>query len=316
MKPRILLIGKTGQIGRELQILLPHLGDVSAPDREQLDLLKPADIQRAIRDVRPHLIVNAAGYTAVDQAEADEATAHIINAEAPALMADEAGLVGAALLHYSTDYVFDGLKTSPYDESDPPNPVNAYGRTKLEGEQAIRKSGVPHLIFRTAWVYGSRGRNFLLSILRLATQRTDLRVVSDQVGAPTWSRAVASATSTILAQLFDRGPDLASLVKVSGTYHMTAAGETSWYEFAKAILEESSAIPPSIPWVAAATSGQPLMARRVVSISTREYPTPAVRPGYSVLSNARLARTFNYELPDWRTQLHLVFGESERSARS
>ena len=316
MKPRILLTGKTGQIGRELQLLLPHLGDVSAPDREQLDLLKPADIRRAIRDVRPHLIVNAAGYTAVDQAEADEGTARVINGEAPALMAEEAGSVGAALLHYSTDYVFDGLKASPYDESDPPNPINAYGRTKLEGEQAIQRSGVPHLIFRTAWVYGTRGRNFLLSILRLATQRTELRVVSDQVGAPTWSRAVASATSTILAQLIDQGFDLNSFGKVSGTYHMTAAGETSWYDFAKAILEECSAMPQTIPWVAAVTSGQPLMARRVISISTREYPTSAVRPGYSVLSNARLARTFNYELPDWRTQLHLVFDESERGTLS
>ncbi|MFZ0039357.1 MAG: dTDP-4-dehydrorhamnose reductase [Candidatus Acidiferrales bacterium] len=316
MKPRILLTGKTGQIGQELQRLLPDLGDVTAPDREQLDLLKPTDIQRAIRDVRPHLIVNAAGYTAVDQAEADKATAHVINAEAPALMAEEARSIGASLLHYSTDYVFDGMKTSPYDESDSPNPINVYGRTKLEGEQAIRKSGVPHLIFRTAWVYGTRGRNFLLSILRLATQQTDLRVVSDQVGAPTWSRAVASATSTILAQLLDRGFDLASLQKVSGTYHMTAAGETSWCDFAKAILEESSAITPSTPWVAAATNGQPLIAERVIPISTREYPTAAVRPVYSVLSNARLASTFNCQLPDWRTQLHVVFGESERSAPS
>jgi dTDP-4-dehydrorhamnose reductase len=316
MKPRILLIGKTGQIGRELQPLLPQLGELSAPDREQLDLLEPAGIRRAIREVRPHLIVNAAAYTAVDQAETDKARAHAINAEAPALMAAEARAVGAALLHYSTDYVFDGLKMSPYDESDPPNPLNGYGRSKLEGEQAIRNSGVPHLIFRTAWVYGTRGRNFLLAILRLATQRTELRVVSDQLGAPTWSRAVATATSAILAKLFESGSDLASLVKASGTYHMTAAGETSWCDFAKAILEESAAMPPGIPWVAAATSGQQLMARSVIPISTREYPTLAVRPGYSVLSNARLARTFNCQLPDWRTQLHLVFTEGERSARS
>jgi dTDP-4-dehydrorhamnose reductase len=316
MKPRILLTGKTGQIGGELQLLLPQLGDVSAPDREQLDLLEPAEIRRAIREVRPHLIVNAAAYTAVDQAETDEARARAINAEAPALMAAEARAVGAALLHYSTDYVFDGLKMSPYDESDPANPLNVYGASKLEGEQAIRKSGVPHLIFRTAWVYGTRGRNFLLAILRLATQRTELRVVSDQLGAPTWSRAIATATSAILAKLFESGSDLASLVKVSGTYHMTAAGETSWYDFANAILEESAAMPPGIPWVAAVTSGHPLMARTVIPIATREYPTPAVRPGYSVLSNARLARTFSYELRDWRTQLHLVFGDSEQGPQS
>jgi dTDP-4-dehydrorhamnose reductase len=219
-------------------------------------------------------------------------------------------------LHYSTDYVFDGLKKSPYDESDAPNPMSVYGRTKLEGEEVIRESGVPHLIFRTAWVYSTRGRNFLLSILRLATQRTELRVVSDQVGTPTSSRAVASATSTILAQLYGRGTGLASFVEASGTYHMTAAGETNWCEFAKAILEEASGMSPNVPWFKAATNGRLLMARRVIPISTSEYPASAVRPRYSVLSNARLAQTFTCALPDWRTQLRLVFSESEHSSRS
>ena len=316
MKPRILLTGRTGQIGFELEVMLAGLGDVRAPDRGQMDLSKPADIQRTIRDLKPHLIVNAAAYTAVDQAEEDEVTARLINVEAPAQMAKEARSIGACLLHYSTDYVFDGLKAVPYDEDDSPKPVNVYGRTKLEGEEAIRKSGVRHLIFRTAWVYGRRGRNFLLSILRLATQRADLRVVSDQLGAPTWSRAVASATSTILSRLLDRGSDLASFENVSGTYHMTAAGETSWYGFAAAILEEFSATEPNLPWIAAATNGQPFVAQRIVPIPSQEYRAAAVRPSYSVLSNARLAQTFNYHLPDWRKQLHLVFNEtSEQNAR-
>jgi len=316
MKPRILLTGKTGQIGAELQRPLSGLGEVIAPDRQQLDLSEPGDIRRVIREVRPHLIVNAAAYTAVDQAETDAARAHVINAEAPALMAEGARSVGAVLLHYSTDYVFDGLKESPYDESDAPNPLSVYGRTKLEGEEAIRKSGVPHLIFRTAWVYSTRGRNFLLSILRLATQRTELRVVSDQVGAPTSSYAVASATSTILAQLYDRGTGLASFVEASGTYHMTAAGETNWCEFAKAILAEASGMSPNVSWFEAATDGRPLMARQIIPISTREYPALAARPRYSVLSNARLAQTFACALPDWRTQLSLAFSESEPSSQS
>lgn len=316
MKWRILLTGKTGQIGAELQPLLSYMGEVIAPDRQQLDLLKPGDIRRVIQEVRPHLIVNAAAYTAVDQAETDAVTAHVINAEAPALMADEARSIGAVLLHYSTDYVFDGSKASPYDESDAPNPVNVYGRTKLEGEEGIRESGVPHLIFRTSWVYSTRGRNFLLSILRLATQQTELRVVSDQVGAPTWSRAVASATSTILAKLCGRGTGVASLAEASGTYHMTAAGETNWCEFAKAILEEALGMSPHVPWFKAATNGRLLMARRVIPISAPEYPASAVRPRYSVLSNARLAQTFACALPDWRAQVRRVFSESEHRGRS
>jgi dTDP-4-dehydrorhamnose reductase len=316
MKPRILLTGKTGQIGAELQFLLSNLGEVIAPDRQQLDLLKPGDIRRAIQTLRPQLIANAAAYTAVDQAESDSATAHAINADAPALMAEEARSVGAVLLHYSTDYVFDGLKQSPYDESDAVNPMNVYGRTKLAGEEGIRASGVPHLIFRTAWVYGTRGRNFLLSILRLATQRTELRVVSDQIGTPTSSRAVASTTSTILTKLCGRGDGRVALVEASGTYHMTAAGETNWCEFAKAILEEAAAISPDAPWFTAATDGRPLLAQRVIPISTDEYPRPAVRPRYSVLSNARLAQTFACALPDWRIQLHSVFSKSPHNSQS
>jgi dTDP-4-dehydrorhamnose reductase len=314
MKPKTLLTGRTGQIGAELLRLLPRLVEVIAPDRGELDLLKPGDIRRTIREVRPRLIVNAAGYTAVDRAETDEVTARAINAEAPALMAREARLAGAAFLHYSTDYVFDGLKKTPYEETDPPSPVNIYGKTKLEGEQAVRESGVPHLIIRTAWVYGARGQNFLLTILRLATQRQELRVVNDQIGAPTWSREIAGATSSILAKLLASEERLDSLAELGGTYHLTAAGNTTWYEFAQTILEEASRISSSVSWFRTATGGQPLIARRVIPVSTREYPTPAARPAYSVLSNSRVARAFGCELADWRAQLQDLFSP-KRSGR-
>jgi dTDP-4-dehydrorhamnose reductase len=222
-------------------------------------------------------------------------------------MAEEAGKIGASLIHYSTDYVFDGSKTTPYDENDPANPQNVYGRTKLEGERAIQASGTPHLIFRTAWVYATQGRNFLLTILRLATQREELRIVRDQIGAPTLSSEIAGATTKIIAQICEKERRRFSLDEVSGVYHMTAGGETSWYDFAKAIVEESAVILPSIPWFAAATNNQPLVAHRVIPISTAEYPTPARRPAYSVLSNARLARTFSLDLPEWRTTLRSIF---------
>jgi dTDP-4-dehydrorhamnose reductase len=316
MKPKILLTGRRGQIGAELLQLLPYLGEVIAPDRGKLNLLKPSEIRNAIREVRPQLIVNAAGYTAVDQAETDVVAARTINAEAPALMATEARLAGAAFLHYSTDYVFDGLKQAPYEETDPTNPVNIYGKTKLEGEQAIRESGVPHLIIRTAWVYGTRGQNFLLTILRLATQREELRVVNDQIGAPTWSREIAAATSSILAKLIVSEKHLDSLAELGGTYHLTAAGVTTWYEFAQMIFEEASRNSRSVPWFRTATGGQPLIARCVIPISTREYPTPAVRPAYSVLSNTRVAHTFGCELAHWRTQLHKVFAPENSAVRA
>jgi dTDP-4-dehydrorhamnose reductase len=309
MKYRILLTGKNGQVGAELAALLPRLGDVAAFDRHQLDLSKPDQIRRAIRDTRPHVIVNAAAYTFVDQAESEEWEAHVINADAPAVMAVEAKKIGAALVHYSTDYIFDGSKNLPYDENDPPNPINVYGKTKLAGEQAIQDAGLPHLIFRTAWVYGTRGRNFLLTILRLATEREELRIVRDQFGAPTWSREIAKGTARILTQLSEQGQEAFS--RSSGIYHMTAAGKTSWFEFGKAILEEASRTSQGVSWFAAATGGQPLVARLVTPVKTEEYPTLARRPAYSVLSNSRLKHMFDSELPDWRTQLHLAFAESQ-----
>jgi dTDP-4-dehydrorhamnose reductase len=307
MKPAILLIGSNGQVGRELNRMLPRVGEVTALDRQRLDLTRPEEIRRAIRTFHPNFIVNAAAYTAVDKAESEESLARAVNAEAPAVMAEEAKKIGAPLINFSTDYVFDGLKALPYDEDDRPNPQNAYGRTKLEGERAIQASGGTHMIFRTAWVYATEGRNFLLTLLRLATQHDELRIVCDQIGAPTLSSEIAAATTKILAQISGREGGPLSIAEVTGIYHLTAGGTASWCDFATAILEETAASPAPGPWFAAATGGLPLIARRVIPIPTIEYFTPARRPAYSVLSNARLSRTFSLQLPDWRKQLHSVF---------
>ncbi len=212
-------------------------------------------------------------------------------------------------MHYSTDYVFDGTKNAPYLEDDPPNPLSVYGRTKLAGEQAIRSSGVSHLIFRTAWVYAAQGRNFLLTVLRLATQRDELRIVRDQYGAPTRNVEIAAATIAALARTTERADGGDGFANLGGTYHMTAAGVTTWYDFAEAILQEASATPASSSWLASALGGLPLRAKRVTPITTAEYPTPARRPAYSVLSNSKLAKVFGIELPDWRIQLHRAFAD-------
>jgi dTDP-4-dehydrorhamnose reductase len=317
MKPVILLAGKNGQIGAELLQFLPQLGEVVALDREHLDLSKPDDIRRAIREIRPQIIVNAAAYTAVDQAETDEMMAQAVNGEAPGVMAEEAKKIGAALVHYSTDYIFDGSKKTPYDETDAANPINVYGRTKFDGEQAIRRTGVPHLIFRTAWVYATRGRNFLLTILRLATEREELRIVSDQVGAPVCASDLAVATSKILLCICERNNGGFVFPEASGTYHMSAGGQTTWYDFAKAILENAGATSRDLGWFVAATRGRPLIARRVIPISTEEFPSPTHRPAYSVLSNSRLIQTFGVALPNWRAQLQRCFvSESIAANRS
>jgi len=298
MPPIILLTGKSGQVGGELFPLLERLGEVAAPAHAELDLADPSSIRRVVRELRPSLIVNAAAYTAVDQAESDEPRARAVNAVAPGILAEETKSLGALLVHYSTDYVFDGSQRSPYEESAPTSPLGVYGRTKLAGEDAIRSSGAAHLLFRTAWVYGTSGKNFLLTILRLASQREELRIVSDQSGAPTWSRAIASTTASILHRF-----PLAALAEQTGIYHLTAAGETTWYDFARAILEDCSDPSRLGPWFAHATSGRPLIAKSILPISTADYPTPARRPAYSVLSNRKLLQTFSLALPDWRSQL-------------
>lgn len=293
---RILLTGKNGQVGWELQRTLATLGEVISLDRHGLDLTDPDSIRRAVRAHNPNLIVNAAAYTAVDKAEEEPDLAMAINGTAPGILAEETKRLGAALVHYSTDYVFDGNKNGPYTEDDAPNPVNIYGKTKLAGEQAIQAVGALHLIFRTSWVYGARGKNFLLTILRLARERDELRIVNDQIGAPTWSRMIAEATAQVVAQL-SRPQGEGWVESVSGVYHLTAAGQTSWYGFTQAILE-SVTFPTrqSLP--------------RVTPISSAEYPTPAPRPKNSVLSNTRLRQKFGLEPPRWEIGLRLSLEEN------
>lgn len=282
----ILLTGVKGQVGWALRRSLASLGHITAVDREELDLADAAAIRARVRDLAPRIIVNPAAYTAVDRAESEAEQARAINAVAPGILAEEAKRCGAVLVHYSTDYVFDGAKPEPYLEDDPANPLNVYGATKWEGEQAIRASGVRHLILRTSWVYGRRGQNFLLTMQRLMHEREDLRIVDDQIGAPTWSQLIAEATAQILAQCLSpaRGADRP---EPWGTYHLTCGGATSWYGFARAIAELGG------------------FSTRLLPIPSSDYPTPARRPANSRLDNGRLERTFGIRLPDWREALEL-----------
>ena len=277
-RPSILVTGATGQLGFELARILPAHGDVTALDRKRLDLADADALVATVRDLRPKVIVNAAGYTDVDRAETELDVAEAINARAPGILAEEAKRMGSILVHYSTDYVFDGAASSPYHEDAPANALNAYGRTKLDGERAIAAAGAASLILRTSWVYGLRGRNFLLTMRRLAAERDEIRVVADQVGVPNWSRALAEATATLVA----RG--CAALAERSGLYHLSATGSASWFEFAQAIIG-------------------PVAHPRIVPISTAQYPTRARRPRYAVLATEKLERDFGIELPHWRTLL-------------
>jgi dTDP-4-dehydrorhamnose reductase len=309
MRPKILLTGGTGQVGHELLRFLPQIGEVVAPGRQDLDLTQPDRIRSIVREIRPNLIVNAAAYTAVDDAETERSACHAANAVAPAVLAEEAKKAGAAIVHYSTDYIFDGEATAPYDELAPACPVNFYGQTKLEGERAIQSSGVPHLILRVAWVYGTRRHNFLLTVLRLAVQRDQLRIVRDQIGAPTSSREIARATARVLAENSQPSGSGEVILRISGTFNLTAGGETNRCAFAQAIVEESRGCRPQPAWLQAVTQNQPLLARLIVPISSGEYPTAARRPARSLLSNTRFENEFGFCLPDWRAQLHSVFAE-------
>lgn len=275
---RILVTGRNGQVGGELAQSLQGLGEVIALDRTQLDLLQPDAIRTALRELQPSVVINAAAYTAVDAAESDEATAFRINADAPRVLAEEAERLGAALIHYSTDYVFDGSKPDPWLEDDATAPLSAYGRSKLAGEQAIAEVGGIHLILRTSWVYGLSGKNFLLTMLKLAETRDELSIVDDQIGAPTWSRTIAEATAAIIR---DTG-EAAQLAALSGIYHLCAGGHTSWFGFAQAIFAQSN------------LSRQPTLR----PITTAEYPTPAMRPKNSMLNTDKFRRTFG-DLPAW-----------------
>lgn len=282
---KILLLGKNGQVGYELQRALAPLGHVIALGRQELDLTDYRAIQQVVRSVKPQLIINAAAYTAVDQAEKEPDLAMAINGTAPGMLAEEARKVGAAIIHYSTDYVFNGQKKAPYTEEDTPNPLNVYGRTKLASEQAIMQADVPHLILRTSWVYGRRGKNFLLTILRLAREKEVLRVVNDQVGSPTWCRYIADSTAHILQMA---RPDIVGYVKqYQGLYHLSAAGETTWYQFALFLLN-------------ADPDRQEQVVKTVQPITSAEYPALAIRPNYSVLDNLKIRQTFGTPPVDWR----------------
>ena len=288
----ILLLGANGQVGWELRRALAPLGPIRALERVEADLADPDALSRAVREAAPSLIVNAAAYTAVDRAEEDEALAQAINADAPGLLAAEAKRLGIALVHYSTDYVFDGAGDLPARESDPTAPLNAYGRTKLAGEAAIRDSGCAHLILRTSWVYSMRGANFLLTVKRLAAELEEMRIVADQTGAPTWARGIAGATALILARC-GAPAETGGLAEKGGLYHLTASGETSWHGFAEAIVD----------WMRA--TDQPVRCKQVHPIPTSDYPTPAKRPANSLLDCTKLRETFGITMPDWREQLEL-----------
>jgi len=297
---KILLIGHEGQVAWELQRTLACLGVVVAVGRNtqpSLNLGQPDEIRGTLRAIQPDLIVNAAAYTAVDRAEQDRVAAYAINAEAVAVLAEEAKNRGAGLVHYSTDYVFPGNATQPYQEEDTLGPLGVYGQSKLAGEAAIRDVGIPHLILRTAWVYGRRGQNFLLTMLRLMRERDSLGIVDDQHGAPTWSRLIAEASALMLSQCIHQGRFEQG--NRSGTYHLTCAGETSWFGFASQIRE--LALKQGLLDDTAATLNP---------IPTSAYPTPAQRPAYSVLSNDKLASEFGIRLPDWQQALKLCLEES------
>lgn len=298
---KILVTGREGQVAWELRRTLACLGEVVALELDStplsLDLADADSIRAVVQAVKPDLIVNAAAYTAVDKAEQDQALAYAVNASALGFLAEEARKLGAGIIHYSTDYVFPGDASAPYLETDPTGPQGVYGSSKLAGEEAVIASGIPHYILRTAWVYGNRGGNFLLTMLRLMRERESLRIVNDQVGSPTWSRMIAEATALIIAQSLEHGRFAPG--DRSGVYHLTCGGQTSWFEFASAIRE------------AGLGSGLlPENCANLEPIPSSAYPTPAKRPAYSVLNNGKLAEAFGLKLPDWREALALCVAEA------
>lgn len=286
---RILVTGALGQVGWELRTSLAPLGDIIAVDLAELDIADPDAIRTFIRTTKPDVLVNPAAYTAVDKAEANPEVAMAVNGIAPGVMAEEMAKLGGLMVHYSTDYVFDGSKRTPWLEDDVPNPLSVYGRTKLAGEQAVRAAGGAHVILRTSWVYGRRGGNFMLTMMRLARERDELRVVADQHGAPTWCRTLAEGTSAIVRDAWvvanpaDRAKRFAS-----GVYHFTNGGITTWQGFAQAIVAEAPELDDR-------------RHVKVTPIATTDYPLPAPRPAYSVLDNGRLGKTFGIRQVPWET---------------
>lgn len=301
--PRILLFGAHGQLGVELARTLSLLGQVVAADQPHCDICDETALRAYIRIVKPALIVNAAAYTAVDKAESEPELAERVNAIAPGIMAQEAQRLNAGMVHYSTDYVYDGKSNEPYREDHPTAPLSVYGLTKLHGDQAIQASGCRHLIFRTTWVYGHHGNNFVKTILRLASTRDELKIVDDQFGAPTWSRAIATATTIALAQLvplvqLGRDAETERWTDASGVYHLSAGGRTNWLEFATDIVARGKAagVIPEKTLELKATTGL-------------EYGAPALRPTHSVLSNGKVQAQFGIYLPDWRVSFEQMFNE-------
>jgi dTDP-4-dehydrorhamnose reductase len=273
----VLILGKDGQVGHELCHAFADYGNVTAWGRSELDLTQPDRIREALRTLKPRLVLNAAAYTAVDKAESEQAQAAAINAEAPRVLAQELATLGGGLIHYSTDYIFDGAKRAPYLEDDATHPLNVYGATKLAGEQGITSTDVDHLILRTSWVYSDRGKNFVVTMRRVAQLQDELKVVDDQTGSPTWARTIALTTRLILERCGR------SVKGRRGVYHLTSAGHTTWHGFAAKIV---AAEPRSI-------------VKSVTPIPTSAYPTPAARPRYSVLSSAKLERDFGVRMPQW-----------------
>lgn len=295
---RMLLTGAEGQVGWECRRSLQALGQVQGVGRAQCDLSRIEAIRALVRETKPDLIVNAAAYTAVDRAEAEPDLASAVNADAPAVLAEEARRLGAALIHLSTDYVFDGAKQAPYTEDDDCNPLSVYGRTKLQGEQAIASSGAAAIVLRTSWVYAMRGQNFLRTMLRLAREREELRIVDDQWGAPTWARSIAEAIAAITARAGrDRGSIAASFAELGGTFHLTAAGRTTWHRFAQRLLQR--------------IADPQRRLRTILPIPTTDYPTPARRPMNSVLDCTRLAHRWGASLPAWDLALDLAVADGE-----
>lgn len=296
MYNKILLTGVKGQVGHTLTHALaqaPLLADVVGLDRTQLDLTNADAIRRAVDTFKPDLIINPAAYTAVDKAESEPELAYAINAEAPRVLAEAAAKIGAQLIHFSTDYVYSGYKATPYIESDETAPLSIYGKSKLAGEEAIRAVGLPHLIFRTSWVYGAYGNNFLKTVIRLAREREALRIVADQVGAPTSSSSIADALVQVLVKI---NADTQS--EIYGSYHLVNAGKTTWHGFATAIVEEYLQMQQRKGWPVLKVTPAAIQA-----ITTQEYPTPAVRPANSCLDCGKLARDFSVRLPEWRDAL-------------
>jgi dTDP-4-dehydrorhamnose reductase len=289
---RILLIGKNGQVGWELQRTLSCLGEVFAHDSDTLNLADPSMLRAVVQALHPHIIVNAGAYTAVDKAESELDLAMAVNGTGPAILAEEARRWGSILVHYSTDYIFNGEATTPYGENAPVSPLNAYGKSKWAGEQAVRDSKCKHLIFRTSWVYGNRGKNFFLTMLNLAKTKPSLSVVEDQIGAPTWSRSIAEATAQSLLQAIGAKGD-----ELWGTYHMTCGEQTSWFGFAEAIF------------AAAHEKDTTFKIPELKPIPTSGYPTPAKRPAYSVMDNRKLESAFHLRLPSWKKALELCIQE-------